>query len=417
MRRARRIRSRSRHGDAQLLRRAAWTVALQIALAVALVVLVVSAGSVLLFDRQQAQEVKDVLQHAATSADDVTDPPVGVWLVQIQPPQGNAPTQRAVSAGTPQEVAQAPVLDSAPPGPVTIAANGQQWSAWVELRASSRFVAIYGWSRHTSEEHRLVVAIATAGLVGIALAALIGLVVGQRAVRPLGDALARQRRFVADASHELRTPLAVVNTRAQLLALQDSGADPQRSSELAQLVADTRVLGDVVTDLLTSAQLQHHSPLGEEIDVVALCEGVIASMTPYANQHDVRLQFQVLGASPRWAYLVRGAPTALRRAVSALVDNAIAHSPVAETVTVTVRRDDQDVCVHVRDNGDGLAPSAAAQLTERFARGSSTGDGRRFGLGLALVDEVVRAHWGRLDINGNLAPGSRFTLVLPATGL
>ena len=415
MRRARRVPARPRHGDAQLLRRAAWTVALQTALAVALVVLVVTAGSVLLFDRQQAQEVKDVLQHAATTADDVTDPPVGVWLVQVPAPQANTPAQRTVSAGTPQPAAQAPVLDSAPPGPLTIAASSQQWSAWVELRASSRFVAIYDWSRHTSEEHRLLVAITTAGLVGIALAALIGLVVGQRAVRPLGDALARQRRFVADASHELRTPLAVVNTRAQLLALQDSGADPQRSSELAQLVADTRVLGDVVTDLLTSAQLQHHSPLGEDIDVVALCEAVVASMTPYANQHDVRLQSQVLGPPGR-AYLVRGAPTALRRAVSALVDNAIAHSPVAETVTVTVRRDHQDVCVDVRDNGDGLAPSAAAQLTERFARGSSTGDGRRFGLGLALVDEVVRAHRGRLDIDGTLGPGSRFTLVMPATG-
>ena len=175
MRRARRIPARSRHGDAQLLRRAAWTVALQTALAVALVVLVVTAGSVLLFDRQQAQEVKDVLQHAATTADDVTDPPVGVWLVQVPAPQANTPAQRTVSAGTPQPAAQAPVLDSAPPGPLTIAASSQQWSAWVELRASSRFVAIYDWSRHTSEEHRLLVAITTAGLVGIALAALIGL--------------------------------------------------------------------------------------------------------------------------------------------------------------------------------------------------------------------------------------------------
>ncbi len=416
MRRARRVPARSRHGDAQLLRRAAWTVALQTALAVALVVLVVTVGSVLLFDRQQAQEVKAVLQQAAATADDVTDPPVGVWLVQVPAPQTNAPGQRTVSAGTPQPAAQAPVLDSAPPGQLTIEAGNQQWTAWVDLRAGSRFVAIYDWSRHTSEEHRLLVAVTTAGLVGIALAGLIGLLVGRRAVRPLGEALARQRRFVADASHELRTPLAVVNTRAQLLRLQESDADPQRSSELAQLVADTRVLGDVVTDLLTSAQLQHHSPLGEDVDVGALCEAVVASMRPYASQRGVRLQSQVLGASPRQAYLVRGAPTALRRALSALVDNAIAHSPVAETVTVTVRRDHQDVCVDVRDNGDGLAPSAAAQLTERFARGSSIGDGRRFGLGLALVDEVVRAHRGRLDIDGNLAPGSRFTLVLPATG-
>ncbi|HYO85744.1 MAG TPA: HAMP domain-containing sensor histidine kinase [Dermatophilaceae bacterium] len=416
MRRARGVPARSRRGDAHLLRRAAWTVALQTALAVALVVLIVTAGSVLLFDRQQAEEVRDVLQHSATTADDVADPPVGVWLVQVRAPRGNAPGQRTVSAGTPQPAAQASVLDRASPGLLTIEASSQQWTAWVDLRATSRFVAIYDWRRHTSEEHRLLVAITTAGLVGIALAALIGGVVGQRAVRPLGEALALQRRFVADASHELRTPLAVVNTRAQLLRLQQSGADPQLSSELAQLVADTRVLGDVVTDLLTSAQLEHSPPLGEDIDVVALCEALIASMTPYASQHDVHLETQVLGQSPRLAYHVRGAPTALRRAVSALVDNAIAHSPVGEKVTVVVRRDDHSVCVDVRDNGDGLQPSTAAQLTQRFARGSSTGDGRRFGLGLALVDEVVRAHRGRLDIDSTLGVGSRFTLVMPATG-
>ena len=83
-----------------------------------------------------------------------------------------------------------------------------------------RFVAIYDQSRHVAEEHRLIVAVTIAGLLGILLAALIGWVVARRAARPLGAALALQRRFVADASHELRTPLAVVHTRAQLLRMQ-----------------------------------------------------------------------------------------------------------------------------------------------------------------------------------------------------
>ncbi|MGV1008281.1 MAG: sensor histidine kinase [Dermatophilaceae bacterium] len=416
MRAARGIPARSRPGEAGLLRRAAWAVAVQTALAVALVVLVVAAGSVLLFDRQQTQEVREALEHTALTADDVTDPPIGVWLVQVQPPQGNTAGQRTVSAGTPQPAAQAPALDTAPAGPLTIEAGSQQWTAWVDVRETGRFVAIYDWTRHTSEEHRLLVAITTAGLVGIALAGLTGLLVGRRAVRPLGEALALQRRFVADASHELRTPLAVVNTRAQLLRLQESGVDPQLGSELAQLVADTRVLGDVVDDLLTSAQLQHRPLLGEDVDVVDMCEAVVASMTPYASQHGVRLESRVVGSSPRQAHVVRGAPTALRRALSALVDNAIAHSPLGQTVTVVVRRDDRHVRVEVRDNGDGLDPRTAARLTERFARETASGDGRRFGLGLALVDEVVRAHKGRLDIDGAPGAGSRFTLVMPAVG-
>jgi signal transduction histidine kinase len=280
-----------------------------------------------------------------------------------------------------------------------------------------RFVAIYDESRHVAEEHRLIVAVTIAGLLGIFLAALIGWVVARRAARPLGAALALQRRFVADASHELRTPLAVVHTRAQLLRMQTPPDHPSRP-ELDQLIADTRVLGDVVTDLLTSAQLEHAAPIGEEVDACDLARVVTESMAVLAADRDVSVLLTIIptaSESPQpGLYLVLGAPTALRRALSALVDNAVAHSPDGDTVLVTVSRTGDEVVITVLDHGDGLDPRDADRLTRRFARGSEAGAGRRFGLGLALVDEVVRAHGGRLEITGAIGEGSQFTLVLPA---
>lgn len=83
---------------------------------------------------------------------------------------------------------------------------------------------------------------------------------GRRAVRPLGRALALQRRFVADVSHELRTPLAILSTRAQLIQGRFGrvdGPDRRLHEHVDQLVADTRALGDVVDDLLRSAELRH----------------------------------------------------------------------------------------------------------------------------------------------------------------
>ena len=127
-----------------------------------------------------------------------------------------------------------------------------------------------------------------------------------------------------------------------------------------------------------------------------------------------------------------GAPTALRRALTALVDNAIAHSSAGSAVCILVNtgsgrpdpagrpdargRAAETVRVAVQDHGDGLDPAEASRLPQRFARGSSTaaGGGRRFGLGLALVDEVVRAHRGRLESTGTPGQGSSFTLHLPA---
>src|SRR6185312_7428485 len=99
------------------------------------------------------------------------------------------------------------------------------------------------------------------GLVGIVAAAVAGAFLGRRAVRPLARALSLQRRFVADASHELRTPLAVLHTRAELIRRRLDRASPARDDRLradvVQLAADTRALGEVVEDLLLSAELQH----------------------------------------------------------------------------------------------------------------------------------------------------------------
>ncbi len=400
--------------DAALLRRAAWSVAVQTGVAVALVVVVVSLGSLLVFDRQQSVEVRDALRHAAATADDVTDPPNGIWLVRIAPASDEGAATRTWSPGTPAAVVEAAVLATAPSGSLSVDAGGERRTAWVDVRAGQRFVAVDDPSHHGAEEHWLIVSTSVAGGVGVLLAALIGLLVGRRAVRPLGAALALQRRFVADASHELRTPLAVVNTRAQLLRRR-LRADASTSAELDQLVADTRVLGDVVADLLLSAQLQHRDLDGEEVDLTALGEAVVASMAPYAASRGVSLVTAPGGRSGSvGSAVVTGAPTALRRALSALVDNAVAHSHPGGRVTVQVGVADDEVRVAVIDHGDGLDPASAAQLTARFARGSQTGvGGRRFGLGLALVDEVVRAHHGRLEIDGAPGVGSTFTLVLP----
>ena len=415
--RARRPTVSGREADAGLVRRAAWSVAVQTAVAVTFVVLVVAALSVLVFDRQQGVEIRDVVQRAATTADDVGDPPDGVWLVRVGLDPAGRPTERTVGAGTPAAAASSPLLDTAPAGPLSVETDGQHWTGWVDVRTGMRFVAIYDESRHVAEEHRLIVAVTVAGLLGILLAALIGWVVARRAARPLGAALALQRRFVADASHELRTPLAVVHTRAQLLRMQTPPDHPRRP-ELDQLIADTRVLGDVVTDLLTSAQLEHAAPIGEEVDACDLARVVTDSMAVLAADRDVSVLLTILptaSESPQpGLYLVLGAPTALRRALSALVDNAVAHSPDGDTVLVTVSRTGDEVVITVLDHGDGLDPRDADRLTRRFARGSEAGAGRRFGLGLALVDEVVRAHGGRLEITGAIGEGSQFTLVLPA---
>ena len=265
---------------------------------------------------------------------------------------------------------------------------------------------------HDADDEFLREALIIGGLVGILVAGVVGFLVARRAVAPLGEALALQRRFVADAGHELRTPLTVLHTRAQLVARRMAADDPSRPM-VDQLLDDSRVLGEIVDEMLESAALAADPSRGELLDLGELAAEVVAGMAVLANRAGVELA--VAAGGSLW---VRGSRSALRRALTSLVDNALAHTPAGGHVAVSTADVGSRVVVTVTDDGTGLAGDDAERLTERFARGqaspSGVGGGRRFGLGLSLVREVAAAHAGTFTLAA--APGSGAAAIIDLPG-
>jgi signal transduction histidine kinase len=249
-----------------------------------------------------------------------------------------------------------------------------------------------------------------AGTIGVVIAGVTGLLIARRAVAPLAEALSRQRRFVADAGHELRTPLTVMHTRAQLIARRMSPEDPALPA-MRQLLDDSRTLGEIVDELLASAQLSADPGRGESVDVRDLLCEVARSMTVLADQRAIALTVSASDDAR-----VNGSHTALRRALAALVDNAIGHTPAGGTVDLAARVTGDRVVLSVTDTGEGLDGADPDELTQRFARGPRSADGpggRRFGLGLALVREVATAHGGALRLGPGPVGGVRAEIEIP----
>jgi signal transduction histidine kinase len=392
-------------GDGDLVRHAARSTALWVALSTAVVVLLAILATGVVFDRQQLGEITNRISTAAATADDVVDAPPGIWLV------ASSATGHEATPTMPSDLL-APALRAAdgPDGETGLRAGGRGFPAWVAHRNGTTYVAVYDISLHHAEEVRLIWSASLAGAAGTVLAALIGWLAGRRAVRPLVDALDLQRQFVADASHELRTPLAVVSMRAQLLRRR-LGPDvtPELRAEVDRLVADTGAMGDVVSDLLLSAQLEASAVVTDVVALRALALDVVESLEPYAAESGVRLVAPPAGAEVE----VPGVRTGLRRAVVALVDNAVAHSPEGAEVAVVVSFDGVGARVGVVDHGPGVEPGEVDRLTRRFARSANDGSRRRVGLGLALVTQVVRSHGGRLEVGQTPGGGATFTIVLP----
>jgi len=397
-------------GDELLVRRTSRSLALQAAGLVAAAMLLLIALVTLVVVRGQDSATDTLLRTTAASADDVGDPPHGAWIVIARADRVSA------SPGLPDAVgarlaswrgarAGAPILR-------TISdPHGDTYKVLTEGRRGSTVQVVLDLRSQRQDRDRLLRAMGVAALLSLLVAAALGVVLGRRAVRPLTHALTLQRSFVADASHELRTPLTLLSTRVQVLAsaLQDGRRGSQVLEDSRGVVSDVHRLGEVVEDLLVAAdpgQDEQHGP----VDLLAVVTDVVGSASPHASAAGVTLSSSLPGRAT-----VNGSGPALRRAVLALVDNAVDHTPHGGEVEVTVRLHRRTVVVAVSDTGPGIAPEAAVDVFRRFHSGGQRAGRAHYGLGLALTHDVANRHGGQLRVAPSTT-GTTIELVLPLGG-
>ncbi|MGW4466451.1 sensor histidine kinase [Micromonospora sp. NPDC004704] len=294
----------------------------------------------------------------------------------------------------------------------TITRNDTVYHVRTEVRGDAVVQAVFDARFQLSDRRHLLLAFSLAAAVGLLAAVLTGVLVGRRAVAPLAEALTRQRRFVADASHELRTPIAQVHTRAQLLAQRArTGGTSTDLHDLERLVGTTRRLGEIVDDLLLSAQLAA-APSGRRpnppVDLTTLVAAAVAAETERAAERQVTVTVE----TPDGPLPVPGVESALRRVVGELLANALIHTPAGGRIRLTLQAGDGYAEIVVADTGEGFDQADARRIFDRFHRGAGSGD-HRFGLGLALLREVVTSHHGTIEAEGYPGRGATFTVRLP----
>ncbi|HWC78349.1 MAG TPA: HAMP domain-containing sensor histidine kinase [Pseudonocardiaceae bacterium] len=399
-----------RDSEQQALRRARRSISIRIAVVMTLVIGFTGGVVYLVMLAGQSRDVQRDLEFTADHGT-VTSTPGCVWLTVDQAGKLTS------SPGTPGYLPIRSTLAQVAAGGGAVRTSAKLGGTTYELltqrRGADTVQVAYDTRFQAADREDLVLALALAEAVGLLGAVIGGGALSRRAMAPVAAALGRQRRFVADASHELRTPLTQLHTRTQLLvrrARRGELAPAELDVELDRLMSGTRQLGDVVEDLLLSTQLTNGPRRLDPMDLAVVVAQAVDAETERA---------QALGLTVRMSrepgeYEVAGIPSALRRVVSALLDNAIGHTPPGGEILVSLAAPDRGtIRLSVRDNGVGFDTQDAERIFERFARGGA-GRGRRFGLGLALVREVVDNHHGSITATGKPGHGAEFTVRLPA---
>ncbi|AUC99435.1 sensor histidine kinase [Bradyrhizobium sp. SK17] len=205
----------------------------------------------------------------------------------------------------------------------------------------------------------------------------------------------RHRRFLADAAHELRTPIAILSTRVASL---------EPGPEKTYLLEDATRLSVMAGQLLDLQRLDQQADTFAAVDLVAVARQVVLDLAPLAFAAGYEMSFE----HDDEATVVNGDQTSLERALTNLVQNAIDHGRRRGTILVRVTKAGS---IEVCDDGDGIAPEQREQILEPFRRLQPGGRGA--GLGLDLVQSIMRLHGGRIEVDQAPSGGACMRMVFP----
>lgn len=215
------------------------------------------------------------------------------------------------------------------------------------------------------------------------------------------------RRFVADASHELRTPLTSIRGFAELHR-QGAVPDGEKTRELiGRIEKESMRMGYLVEDLLMLARMDQSRELEmTDVDLSNLVTEAVSSAQAAGPDHPVTMDI---------AHDVhtQGDADKIYQVVTNLLANARAHTPEGTKIHVATYSDDNGSYVTVADNGPGLSQEDQERIFERFYRVDTSrqrNSREGSGLGLSIVDEVMKAHGGSVSVASEPGNGATFTL-------
>ncbi|CAN5743751.1 hypothetical protein BH23ACT11_BH23ACT11_08360 [soil metagenome] len=258
--------------------------------------------------------------------------------------------------------------------------------------------------------NRLLLVLIPLGLGALGLAALGGQFMAGRAVRPVRESFEKQRTFIADASHELKTPLTLIRADAEVLGR--GFTDPEDRELVDDVLAETDRMSEVLSDLLLVARLDAGKLVikREAFDLTTAISEVVDRFANRAASSDIRLDVPASGKLK-----ALGDPERTEQILTALIDNALTHTPRGGSVTVTAREQRGFVEAVVEDTGPGIPAEHLPHIFERFYRDDtvrSRGPGGT-GLGLSIARDLVRAQKGDLRAENAENGGAVFRFTLP----
>lgn len=236
-----------------------------------------------------------------------------------------------------------------------------------------------------------------------------------RMLERLQGSFERERRFTADASHELRTPLTGIKGRIEV-TLSTERIPAEYMDTLRDLEQEVNRLIRLTSDLLFLARLDEGQLQlqGSTENISDLLEAIVEQLQSAAGGKGIRIITDI----PPDLFIYADTDHLIRLFLN-LLDNAIKYTPSKGQITITAKREADEVLVTIADTGPGISAENLPHLFERFYRVEADRSRKTggVGLGLAIAHEIASWHGGNIKVESESGRGTTFTISLPAVSL
>jgi signal transduction histidine kinase len=233
-----------------------------------------------------------------------------------------------------------------------------------------------------------------------------------RMLERLETSFSMQKNFIANASHELRTPLTSINGQLEVLMMKDRTTAEYKAA-LTSVLDDIKSMIELANRLLLMARTSAEGPVpfNNKIRIDEVLWQVQEEILRFNSSYHINISMDN-SVSEAEQMIVVGDENLLKVAVSNLIDNACKYSP-DNSVNIMFLSKGRTIEVKFEDKGIGISAQDLEKVLEPFYRGTNTISFAGTGIGLALVNQIIKNHNGTLKINSVVGKGTTVTLFLP----
>ena len=224
----------------------------------------------------------------------------------------------------------------------------------------------------------------------------------------LQKSLSRSEDFIAEAAHRVRTPMAIVRTQAEVILRRVKKEENRQAvREMIRAVDESsRTAGQLLDHAMVSVRTDNLAR--ESIQLDELIVDVANRLHPISELRDLEIVAKKLERTK-----IQGDPILVQNAIQNVLDNAVKYTDADTEITVQLDHSEGFAHIHVRDEGSGFDATEIDRLLQRFERGRNADRIVGSGLGLTIVDDIMRAHRGHITLTNNSGAGACVTLSFP----